>query len=311
VLRANKASQKIILRGFLFLSSLIVLSCATVSPVDSARERPASFAVIEEVRPQWQEFTGNIGYFHGKIKDPKLDFWAIRIDLSAPQTRIVVRGGAADGSGTESTRTFSTKVSSFVRDNGLSAGINAVPFDVVSASENRPIQNTGVVISGGELISPVYPHYDALVFYADGKAAIVSQSAIDTDSIKDIENAIGGFHSILKNGQPEERTADLQPRHPRSAAGISANGRFLYLLVIDGRRPGSIGSTEKETALLLHSLGSWDGINFDGGGSSALVLRYEDGKIKPVNTPIHNGIPGQERAVAGCIGVAINPSTGK
>jgi hypothetical protein len=308
MLRANKASQKIILRGFLFLSALIVLSCATVSPVDSARERPASFAAIEEVRLQWQEFTGNIGYFHGKIKNPKLDFWAIRIDLSAPDTRIVVRGGAADGNGTESTRTLSTstkstKVSSFVRDNGLSAGINAVPFDVVSANENRPIQNMGIVISGGELISPVNPRYDALVFYADGKAAIVRQSAIDTDSIKDIENAIGGFHSILKNGQPEERTADLQPRHPRSAAGISANGRYLYLLVIDGRRPGSIGSTEKETALLLRSLGSWDGINFDGGGSSALVLRYEDGKARPVNTPIHNGIPGQERAVAGCIGV--------
>jgi len=309
MLRATKDSRKIILRVFLFFFSIIILSCATVSPVDSVRERPASFAVIEEVQPQWQEFTGNIGYFHGKIKDPRLDFWAIRIDLYAPETRIVVKGGAAGGSGAPSIRTESTRVSSFVRDNDLSAGINAVPFDVISASENRPIQNIGVVISGGELISPVNPRYDALVFYTDGKAAIVSQSAIN--DMENIENAIGGFLSILKNGQPEQRTTDLQPRHPRSAAGISDNGRYLYLLVIDGRRPGSIGSTEKETALLLRSLGSWDGINFDGGGSSALVLRYPDGKIRPVNIPIHNGIPGQERAVAGCIGVAINPSTGK
>jgi len=79
----------------------------------------------------------------------------------------------------------------------------------------------------------------------------------------------------------------------------------LYLLVIDGRRSGSIGGTELDTAILLQSLGSWDGINFDGGGSSALVIRYPDNKIRAVNTPIHSGIPGRERAVAGCIGIQI------
>jgi exopolysaccharide biosynthesis protein len=121
--------------------------------------------------------------------------------------------------------------------------------------------------------------------------------------MKNIENAVSGFRLILKDGEPAERTLNLQPRHPRSAAGISANGRYLYLLVIDGRRLGSIGSTEKETALLLRFLGSWEGINFDGGGSSALVLRYPDGKVRAVNTPIHGGIHGLERAVAGCIGV--------
>jgi exopolysaccharide biosynthesis protein len=99
---------------------------------------------------------------------------------------------------------------------------------------------------------------------------------------------------------------ELEERHPRSAAGVSANGEYLYLLVVDGRRSGSIGSTEKETALLLRVLGSWDGINFDGGGSSALALRYPDGKVRVVNTPIHNMIPGTERAVAGCVGIKSN-----
>jgi exopolysaccharide biosynthesis protein len=86
---------------------------------------------------------------------------------------------------------------------------------------------------------------------------------------------------------------------------MSAGGEYLYLLVIDGRRPGSIGSTEAETAILLRQLGAWEGINFDGGGSSALVLRYPDGGIRPVNRPIHKGIPGRERAVAGCLGVGV------
>jgi len=289
----------IILRGFFIFCSLqIFLSCATVSPVNLARERPDVFSSIEAVQPRWEVFAESIGYFHGKIASPRLEFWALQIDLRAPDTRIVVRGGSSDEGGT-----LSTKVSSFVRDNDLAAGINAVPFDVVSAVENRPVKNIGIVISGGRLIAAAAPQYDALVFYTDGRAAVVSQSEIN--SAEGIENAIGGFRSILISGQPTERTLNIEARHPRSAAGISADGQYLYLLVIDGRRPGSVGTTERETAIILRALGAWEGINFDGGGSSALVLRYPDGRIKPVNTPIHAQIPGLERAVAGCIGIIL------
>jgi len=292
----KKASRYgFILGGFLFPSLLIFLTCATSSPVNTAREGSASFAAVEAVQPQWQPFADGIGYFHGKTVSPRLEFWALRIDLYAPNTRIVVKGGA-DGDGT-----LGAKVSSFVRSNDLLAGINAVPFDVISAKEGLPVKNMGLVISGGELIAPVNPNYDALVFYKDGGAAIIKQSEIS--STEDIENAVGGFHQILAGAEAAQRTLNSEERHPRSAAGISANDGILYLLVIDGRREGSSGGTEKETALLLRAFGSTDGINFDGGGSSALVLRYPDGRVRAVNTPIHGGIPGQERAVAGCLGV--------
>jgi hypothetical protein len=300
----QRASQSKLRGFFIFPLLLIFLSCATVSPVNSAREKPEVFSGLGDVLPRWQAFTDSIGYYHGKIADPELEFWALKIDLRAPQTRIVVRGGSVDDGDT-----LSTKVSSFVRNNDLAAGINAVPFDIVSAVENQPVKNIGVVISGGRLLSPPVPSYDALVFYADGRAVIENQSAIN--SAEGIENAVGGFQHILTLGEPAERTLNIEARHPRSAAGISVDGNCLYLLVVDGRRAGSVGSTERETALILRALGSWDGINFDGGGSSALVLRYPDGRIRPVNTPIHGGIPGLERAVAGCIGIAVNPSTGK
>jgi len=204
-----------------------------------------------------------------------------------------------------------------VRDNNLIAGINAVPFDIITAREGEPIRNMGIVISGGARLSPANPHYDALVFYKERRhgeeenravinaqpyrrAAIIRQSAVQ--SAENIENAVGGFFQILTNGEPARRTMTGDARHPRSAAGVSDNGDILYLLVIDGRRAGSIGSTERETALILRKLGSWDGINFDGGGSSALAIRFNDGSVRAVNTPIHL-LPGQERAVAGCIGI--------
>jgi exopolysaccharide biosynthesis protein len=89
-------------------------------------------------------------------------------------------------------------------------------------------------------------------------------------------------------------------------------GRVLYLLVIDGRRLGSIGATERETGLLLRVLGAEDGILMDGGGSSALALDFGgSGKILPVNKPVHGGIIGRERAVATCVGVRIHPMNAK
>ena len=294
---------------FLFLPLLFIfLSCATSSSVraikdeNPAREKPVSFLSVENVQPQWQPFSQAILYFHGKTSNPRLEFWALRIELSVSDasaiTRIVVRDGGHNADGTQP---LSAKVSSFVRDNSLIAGINAVPFDVSSSKEGQSIKNAGIVISGGQVLSPANKRYDALVFYKDGRARIVSQSAIQ--STENIENAVGAFHHILIDGEPAERTQNREIRYPRSAAGVSDNGDVLYLLVIDGRRFGSIGATEKETALLLKALGSWNGLNLDGGGSSALALRQNDGAVKIVNTPIHDGIPGQERAVAGCLGI--------
>jgi hypothetical protein len=303
----NRKTSLFIWRGFLFLIFLLIfISCATVSPSGQERASPVLFTAIETVKPEWQPIADGIGYFHGKISngDNQIEFWALNIDLSSPNTQIVVRDGMTNENPDKSDVTLSTKVSSFVRSNNLIAGINAVPFDIITPREGQPVKNMGLVISDGKLLSSANPYYDALVFYKDGEAAIASQSAIK--SIENIENAVGGFHKILAEGEPAQRTQNREERHPRSAAGISANGTVLCLLVIDGRRADSTGGTEKETALLLHALGSWNGINFDGGGSSALVMRYPDGSFRTVNTPVHSGIPGRERAVAGCLGVSLS-----
>jgi hypothetical protein len=287
---------------------LMLLSCVTLSPTNAPAEKPLAVATPEAALPRWLPFaedrTEGLSYWAGKTARPRLAFWALRVDLAAPCLRITVKPGAK-GDGGEIT---SAKVSSFVRGNNLLAGINALPFDPVSGREGEKRTNIGIVVDSGALVSPPHSGFDALVLFMDGGAAIVPQAAIQ--STENIVNAVGGFRQILKDGELSERTLALDARHPRSAAGISADGRYLYLLVIDGRRPGSVGSTESETALLLRALGAHEGINFDGGGSSALVLRYPDGKVRAVNTPIHNMVPGLERAVAGCLGVGVNNETG-
>ncbi|MCL2210078.1 MAG: phosphodiester glycosidase family protein [Treponema sp.] len=281
-------------RGFLFLPILIFLSCATSGAVN---QNPAVFSSIENAAPDWRQIAEGVSYFQGKISNPRIEFYALKIDLSV--TRIIIKPGAEnpqDGS------VLSVKVSTFVRENNLAAGINALPFDVITAQEKLPVKNAGLVISSGKLLSPPNPNYDAIVFFREGDAAIVSQSSVQ--SIENIDQAAGGFHKILEAGHPAQRTENREDRHPRSAAGISDNGNVLYLLVIDGRRAASAGGTERETALLLRALGCRDGINLDGGGSSAMALRFPDGSVRTVNTPVHGGIPGRERPVAGCIGVS-------
>jgi len=278
--------------------SLFTISCATLSPVDGSAES------FEAVSPRWTPvLVPGLDYFAGKVSRPRIEFHALRIDLTASNLRIVAYPGGRSRVGF-----FSVRVSSFVRDNDLLAGINALPFDTVSETEGEPRNNVGLVIANGEMLSPPHKSFDALVFYKDGNAAIEAQSEIkDFDNI---ENAVGGFYRILEHGELVPRILNLSnsagakhPRHPRSAAGISPDGKFLYLLVIDGRQIKSAGCTEAETALLLKALGASEGINFDGGGSSALALRFPDGAVRVVNTPIHGNIPGRERAVAGCLGI--------
>jgi hypothetical protein len=305
----------------LFLLTLLS-ACTTLSPINLGPERevPKSPAP-EHVQPRWRPFAEDLvrglDYFAGKTRKPRLEFRALRVDLSEPALRIVLYGGreetpgSAPGGGAAGT-ILSTWVSGFVRRYGLLAGINASPFDPVSGKEGEPRTIVGVLIREGALVSPPVPRYEALVFYTGGGAAILNQGNLG--DIKKIRNAAGGFHRLLEKNLLSERArgsaaAPSAPRHARSAAGLSAEGKYLYLLAIDGRRPGSIGATEAETALILRQLGAAEGINLDGGGSSSLALRFPDGTVRPVNIPTHGGLPGRERGVASCLGIGLAPET--
>ena len=78
----------------------------------------------------------------------------------------------------------------------------------------------------------------------------------------------------------------MKTRHPRSAAGVSRNGRYLILMTIDGRQAGySEGTTTAETAEWIRKLGAYNALNLDGGGSTALVIEGADGSPVVLNRP--------------------------
>ena len=91
-------------------------------------------------------------------------------------------------------------------------------------------------------------------------------------------------------------------------AGVSRDGRYVYLLVIDGRQGGwSKGASTTDLGRWLKQLGAWDGINLDGGGTATMVVADRAGDALVVNRPIHNGRPGNQRVAGSHLGVKARP----
>ncbi|MEP0804924.1 MAG: phosphodiester glycosidase family protein [Chloroflexota bacterium] len=122
-----------------------------------------------------------------------------------------------------------------------------------------------------------------------------------------IWNAISGDRMLVTKGEPLSGLDD-SALEPRTAIGINQNGRYLYLVVVDGRQPFySAGATFRELAELLVEQGAYLAMSLDGGGSSTLVIEGEDGAPVILNSPIDNYIPGRERPVGNHFGVYVNP----
>ncbi|WP_077036950.1 phosphodiester glycosidase family protein [Pelomonas sp. KK5] len=74
--------------------------------------------------------------------------------------------------------------------------------------------------------------------------------------------------------------------HPRTAVGLDAEGRFMFLVVAEGRRPPVAGLTLAELAgVMQQQLGVRTALNLDGGGSSTLWLDGKGINARPLNEP--------------------------
>ena len=104
-----------------------------------------------------------------------------------------------------------------------------------------------------------------------------------------LRTMLGGAGKVLLNGELPEEGDRLNEkigqkfildRHPRSFVAIDKDTTHFFLCTVDGRQQTSVGMNFSEMAEFLLTIGGWNAINLDGGGSTTMVV---DGKI--VNSP--------------------------
>jgi len=123
--------------------------------------------------------------------------------------------------------------------------------------------------------------------------------------LDNVFQAISGDRMLVEQGQVVEGL-DNSELDPRTAIGMNKNGRYLILIVVDGRQPFySDGATFTKLAELLISQGANIAMSLDGGGSSTMVVEGANGEPVILNSPIDNYIPGRERPVANHLGIFI------
>lgn len=272
---------------------------ATEAPAP-APARDSGAAAVDQSGPPadgWREVVPGVRWLAFERDQPRpIRGVVARIDLSQPGLEIVTTPAAER----DDAETLGLRTSTFVRRSGALVAVNAAPFAPVRAFENQPHTVVGWHIHDGRVVSPGAGQA-TLVFNRAGRADVVRlQAGAD---VADIRWAVSGFGEVIIDG---EVAGDDGPLHPRTGAGVSRDGRTLWLMVVDGRQAGySEGVTTAGLGRLLLEQGAWQGINLDGGGTTTMAVVDEETGARVLNRPIHGGIPGLERPSASHLGVRI------
>jgi len=300
----------------IILGMLMLLICPAAHAQTS---RPATMPVIAERISH--PFPG-VRYVHRTLGSPRLvEMHIIEIDLSTPGLRFSItepNGADAPGETTaETTRQYISRV-------GAQIAINA-SSDFADPAGRQYRNHYYVLVSSGQRVSPFKYGESAIHISEDNIATVVDQDPSDRiagthgyrckPAIEPLYIAVGAKNRILADGTNvggvEYNGVDFRKNcsgHlplPRTAVGVSRDGRKLILLVVDGRQPGhSLGMTTQELGDIMLEFGASDAVNLDGGGSSTLVLADPDPRV--LNRPSD----GRERAVGANLAIFIGVPRG-
>ena len=263
--------------------------------------------------------------------DGPIHAWIARVDLTAPRVSFVVTGPLDEREGVPAraearllpTDTWAEKAGVDLAVNaGFVARVDGGIGGPRGWTDGLPVDIVGLSRSDGRTVSPSRQGGRDVALLIDetvqGRSCPCTVRAGDASEgdLAGIEDAVAGGSSregdpgtpLVVDGENRGATAQVEPdrRHPRTAAGVTRDGKTLLLLVVDGRQPGwSIGVTLPELAQMLLDAGAWNAINLDGGGSSAMWHR-EPGA--PAGHVLNHPSDGRVRPAANHLGVQVSAS---
>ncbi|WP_224361923.1 phosphodiester glycosidase family protein [Hyalangium versicolor] len=257
------------------------------------------------VREEWFE---GVRYERLVFQEPRpVVAHVVRIDLQAPGIDFLVTPGQPSEAGD----VFANTTSGFAERQGVQLAINANyfypfrnnhPLDY-EPHRGDPVHVVGLAASRGSAFGS--PGRDVVTLYLsrDRRVSFEQPSG-------ELWHAVSGMGYVVREGKPAALAEDgfRQVPYPRMLAAVDETGRYLLLLIVDGKQPRySEGLTLAEAADLFLKHGAYTGIQLDGGGSATLVRQGGQGRIRQVNTPTNFRIAGWERVVATHLGIFARP----
>lgn len=272
--------------GLRALAATLVLSCSAAAYADKVVGTWT--AVFQGVDYMTGYETGL--HYAGETGVRRLEVNAMRIDLRDSGINFM----STPSNGVTAGDTNSQTTGSFLEQNHLQVAVNANFFSPCCSATSQPKDLLGLAISQGQVVSgadfnsiPPGGTADSLVITSDNHAAITHVTP--SSDISSFYTAVSAGPVLVNSGQiaVNQVPADsFAAANPRTAVGLSADGSFMYLLTLDGRRPGiSDGATLYESAGWLLTLGAFQALNLDGGGSTNLVMADANGAATYLNIP--------------------------
>lgn len=235
------------------------------------------------------EQKGSLIFWTRTLDTPRpLKIHYLRANLTCPQLEVfTLPGNDPDGSGPAESEL--TSPSDLITRHNALAAINANAFaglrgtenDIRGWYKNRPVDIQGMVVSDGKVVSPAQSGRTA--FWLD----TLSRPHIgDTDTQNPVWQAVSDWSTPLLINNKIIPDSTVSILHPRSALGFDESGKWLLLIVVDGRQKGySEGVSLHELARLFKAEGCTQSVNLDGGGSSIMLIQDPGGDIKTANRP--------------------------
>lgn len=247
--------------SFIFLFA----GCVSLARPELSLEEESALYPLASYVPEtfeWEEVCPGISRFDFENSEIPLIYHAVKIDLT-------LAGDAGPGRTLELVCSCNESTALFAAHTKCAVAVNATPF-------TRSGQLAGIHKEAGQVLSQPVARYGAIAFKLGGNAGDCDYVAriFASQADKEIENfdyAFGGFFVVLKNG--EVRTEFIRRTDSRSGAGLSADGKTLFLLVVEGERPSkSIGLSYPQCGEIFRAMGCRNALEFDGGGSAELCL---------------------------------------
>lgn len=245
--------------------------------------------------------------------EPNLKLTALRVDLTMPGLRLTATGPSADWqANTRETVTSTTRgfvSTSHQEGTPVVAAINTAFFTLTNGSQAVPTNLKGLAVRDGVLVSPAENGFTALLVDPITGARIEQISSTSVIDPTSLQLAVSGGQFaegvVLRDGIP---SGDSLTQNARSALGLSQDRRYLTMLTVDRElrdfTPSYYGATMRDVGTILAGMGSNNGMNLDGGGSTQMAWwNPSSGSSELLNAPLG----GMERFVGSNLGVTYQP----